>query len=70
MVRKYLSAIQYHRQSDGLTRHRYPQKADRRTVSSIFRTCSELAATRGVASALITFSHTEHHAIACIVLDG
>jgi len=30
----------------------------------------ELAVSRGVASALITLSHTEHHAIACIVLDG
>ena len=30
----------------------------------------ELAVARGVASALITLSHTEHHAIACIVLDG
>ena len=30
----------------------------------------ELAAKRGVTSALITLSHTEHHAIACIVLDG
>jgi len=30
----------------------------------------ELAAKRGVTSSLITLSHTEHHAIACIVLDG
>jgi holo-[acyl-carrier protein] synthase len=30
----------------------------------------ELAAKRGVASAFVTLSHTEHHAIACIVLDG
>src|SRR5213075_306946 len=30
----------------------------------------ELAAKRGVASAFVTRSHTEHHAIACIVLDG
>jgi holo-[acyl-carrier protein] synthase len=30
----------------------------------------ELAAKRGVISALITLSHTEHHAIACIVLDA
>src|SRR5207247_5378295 len=30
----------------------------------------ELATQRGVSSALITLSHTEHHAIACIVLDG
>jgi holo-[acyl-carrier protein] synthase len=30
----------------------------------------ELAAKRGVISALITLSHTEHHAMACIVLDG
>src|SRR5204862_3846204 len=30
----------------------------------------ELAAQRGVTSALITPSHTEHHAVACIVLDG
>ncbi len=30
----------------------------------------ELAVARGVASALVTLSHTEHHAIACIVLDG
>jgi len=30
----------------------------------------ELAAKRGVASALISLSHTEHHAIACVVLEG
>jgi holo-[acyl-carrier protein] synthase len=30
----------------------------------------ELATKRGVASALITLSHTEHHAVACVVLDG
>ncbi len=30
----------------------------------------QLAVARGVTSALITLSHTEHHAIACIVLDG
>ena len=30
----------------------------------------ELAAKRGVTAALITLSHTEHHAMACIVLDG
>ena len=30
----------------------------------------ELAAERGVTSALVTLSHTEHHAMACIVLDG
>ena len=29
-----------------------------------------LAAERGVTSALITLSHTEHHAIACVVLEG
>src|SRR5213596_1263729 len=28
------------------------------------------AAKRGVTSALITLSHTEHHAIACVVLQG
>ena len=30
----------------------------------------ELATRRGVTSAFVTLSHTEHHAIACIVLDG
>jgi holo-[acyl-carrier protein] synthase len=30
----------------------------------------ELAAKRGVTAALITLSHTEHQAMACIVLDG
>jgi holo-[acyl-carrier protein] synthase len=30
----------------------------------------ELVTQRGVISALITLSHTEHHAVACIVLDG
>ena len=30
----------------------------------------ELAEKRGVTSAFVTLSHTEHHAIACIVLDG
>src|SRR5215471_18185058 len=29
-----------------------------------------LAAERGVTSALITLSHTEHHAVACVVLEG
>src|ERR1051325_11065571 len=29
-----------------------------------------LAAKRGVTSALITLSHTEHHAVACVVLEG
>ena len=30
----------------------------------------ELAAKRGVTAALSSLSHTEHHAMACIVLDG
>jgi holo-[acyl-carrier protein] synthase len=30
----------------------------------------KLATQRGVTVALVTLSHTEHHAIACIVLDG
>ena len=30
----------------------------------------ELAAQRAVTAAFVTLSHTEHHAIACIVLDG
>src|SRR5207302_590357 len=30
----------------------------------------ELAAKRGVTSAFVTLSHTEHQAMACIVLDG
>ena len=30
----------------------------------------ELAARRGVTSALITLSHTEHHAMASVVLEG
>jgi holo-[acyl-carrier protein] synthase len=30
----------------------------------------ELAKKRGVTSALVTLSHTEHHAIACVVLEG
>src|ERR1043165_1594555 len=29
-----------------------------------------LAVERGVASALITLSHTQHHAVACVVLEG
>jgi len=29
----------------------------------------ELATKRGVTSALITLSHTEHHAVACVVLE-
>src|SRR6184192_1982846 len=29
----------------------------------------ELATKRGVASALITLSHTEHHAVACVILE-
>jgi len=30
----------------------------------------ELARQRSVTAAFVTLSHTEHHAIACIVLDG
>ena len=30
----------------------------------------ELATQRAVTAAFVTLSHTEHHAIACIVLDG
>ncbi|PYL08010.1 MAG: holo-[acyl-carrier-protein] synthase [Verrucomicrobia bacterium] len=30
----------------------------------------ELAAKRGVTAPLITLSHTEHHAMACVVLEG
>ena len=30
----------------------------------------ELATKRGVASALITLSHTDHHAMACVVLEA
>src|SRR5437868_10850729 len=30
----------------------------------------ELATKRGVSSALITLSHTEHHAMACVVLEA
>jgi holo-[acyl-carrier protein] synthase len=30
----------------------------------------ELAAKRGVSAALVTLSHTEHHAVACVVLEG
>ena len=30
----------------------------------------ELAAKRGITSALITLSHTDHHAMACVVLDA
>ena len=30
----------------------------------------DLAAKRGLASALITLSHTEHHAMACVVLEA
>ena len=30
----------------------------------------ELATTRGATSALITLSHTEHHAVACVVLEA
>src|SRR5678815_4968298 len=30
----------------------------------------ELATQRGVTAALVTLSHTEHHAVACVVLEG
>ena len=30
----------------------------------------ELATKRGVTAALVTLSHTEHHAVACVVLEG
>src|SRR5207237_10096058 len=31
---------------------------------------NELATRRGVTAALVTLSHTEHHAVACVVLEG
>jgi len=34
------------------------------------RGAEKLAKERGVSNALITLSHTEHHAMACVVLDG
>jgi len=34
------------------------------------RGAKKLAKERGVSNALITLSHTEHHAMACVVLDG
>ena len=30
----------------------------------------ELATRRGITAALVTLSHTEHHAVACVVLEG
>jgi holo-[acyl-carrier protein] synthase len=30
----------------------------------------ELATRRGVTAAFVTLSHTEHHAVACVVLEG
>src|SRR5246500_5995994 len=30
----------------------------------------KLATRRGVTAALVTLSHTEHHAVACVVLEG
>lgn len=30
----------------------------------------ELANRRGITAALVTLSHTEHHAVACVVLEG
>src|SRR5213595_3921494 len=30
----------------------------------------DLATQRGVTTALVTLSHTEHHAVACVVLEG
>jgi holo-[acyl-carrier protein] synthase len=30
----------------------------------------ELATRRGISAALVTLSHTEHHAVACVVLEG
>src|SRR6266480_6543087 len=30
----------------------------------------ELATQRGVTAAFVTLSHTEHHAVACVVLEG
>jgi phosphopantetheinyl transferase (holo-ACP synthase) len=30
----------------------------------------ERATKRGITSALITLSHTDHHSMACVVLDG
>ena len=34
------------------------------------RGAEKLAKERGISNALITLSHTEHHAMACVVLDG
>jgi phosphopantethiene--protein transferase domain len=30
----------------------------------------QLATQRGITAALVTLSHTEHHAVACVVLEG
>jgi len=60
-----------HRQGDGLAEHRHPQKKKAANHSSSFSgPAQELATKRGVTSALITLSHTEHHAVACVVLEA
>jgi holo-[acyl-carrier protein] synthase len=47
------------------------QKKDTGEPFLVFSGPAEIfAAKRGVTSALITLSHTEHHAIACVVLEG
>jgi len=46
------------------------QKKKRRTIPRLSGPAQELATKRGVTSALITLSHTEHHAVACVVLEA
>ena len=36
----------------------------------LYGAAQELAKKRGISAALVTLSHTEHHAIACVVLEG
>ena len=45
-------------------------KRERRTVSGFSGPAEAFAAERGVTSALITLSHTENYAVACVVLEG
>jgi hypothetical protein len=61
MFDKYWSATQYHRQRMGWRDIGIREKPTR-TVPGFSGPVQELAATRGVTSALITLSHTEHHA--------
>jgi len=66
--------IQYSTSMKFPARHLAARFAAKEAVSKAFLVLSgpakELATRRGITAALVTLSHTEHHAVACVVLEG